>query len=93
MIEVILKILHQGTKTELILNVLIFADFGRWKQEKLTKFIDFISEITDSSKEQNLIYKCYNPIMTICLCCEFLMKIGNSISLLKHLGKNLSSDL
>mmetsp|Transcript_37727 Transcript_37727/g.57768 ORF Transcript_37727/g.57768 Transcript_37727/m.57768 type:complete len:137 (+) Transcript_37727:1216-1626(+) len=92
-IEVILKILNQGNKTELILNVLIFADFGRWKQEKLRRFIDFIGEITDSSKEQNLMYKCYNPIMTICLCCEFLMKIGNAISLFKHEGNNLGADL
>ncbi len=31
--------------------------------------------------------------MTICLCCEFLMKIGNTISLFKHLGLKLKEEL
>lgn len=38
-------------------------------------------------------YKCYNPILTICLCCENLTKIGNAISMYKHEGHNLSGDL
>ncbi len=31
--------------------------------------------------------------MAICLCCEFLMKIGNTISLFKHLGLKLKEEL
>jgi hypothetical protein len=38
-------------------------------------------------------FKCYNPILVICLCCEFLAKIGNAISLFKHEGHNLSIEL
>jgi hypothetical protein len=34
-----------------------------------------------------------NPILAICLCCEFLMKIGNTISLFKHLGLKLKEEL
>lgn len=77
---------------ELLLNVLIFADFGRWPQGELRDFIDYVAEITDS-QDQNLMYKCYNPILTICLCCENLMKIGNAVSLFKHEGMGLSGDL
>jgi hypothetical protein len=84
--------LKQGDRTELILNVLIFADFGRWEQDDLKELIDFIESITDTM-EQNLMYKCYNPIQTICLCCEHLMKIGNAISLFKHRGNNVGGDL
>ena len=36
------------------------------------------------TKEQNLMYKCTNPIMTICLCCEILTNIGNAINQFKH---------
>ena len=92
MILTILEILHEGTKTELILNVLIYADFSRWKQTDIKTFIDYVSAIVDSS-EQNLMYKCYNPVLTICLCCENLMKIGNAISFFKHESDNLSIEL
>jgi hypothetical protein len=76
----------------MILNVLIYNDFGKWRQNEIKEFITFVQSMTDT-KEQNLVYKCYNPILVICLCCEFLMKIGNAISLFKHEGANLSSDL
>lgn len=89
MIHIILGILKQGTKIELVLNVLIFADFSRWEQDDIKMLIEFMSEIVDSG-EQSLMYKCYNPILTICLCCEFLMKIGNAISFFKHEAHNLS---
>jgi hypothetical protein len=42
------------------------------------------------SGEQNMVYTCYNPILTICLCCEFLMKIGEAIGYFKHEGEILS---
>lgn len=38
-------------------------------------------------------YKCYNPILVICLCCEFLTKIGNTISFFTHTCASLSGDL
>lgn len=76
----------------MMLNVLIYNDFSKWRQDDIRAFIEFVEEITDT-KEQNLVYKCYNPILVICLCCEFLMKIGNAISLFKQTGFNLGSDL
>jgi len=38
-------------------------------------------------------YKCTNPILTICLCCEMLYKIGNAINYFKHEGDGLSGRL
>ena len=77
----------------MLLNVLIFADFGRWLQNEVRDFLDFIDESVLGANEQNLMYKCYNPILVICLCCENLTKIGKAISLFAHRGNNLSSSL
>lgn len=93
MINILLGILEQGDRTLLVLNVLIYADFGRWPQKDVRKFVDWVDDIQNSQKEQNQIYKCYNPIMTLCLCCEFLMKIGEAISLFKHEGLTMCSKL
>ena len=38
-------------------------------------------------------FKCYNPIQTICLICEFLKMIGESIAVLNQTGTNLSLGL
>jgi len=40
--------LAHKAKTEIVLNILIFADFSRWLQTPLRELIDFISEITSS---------------------------------------------
>ena len=34
-VAAVINILNQSTKTELILNILIFADFTRWGSEEL----------------------------------------------------------
>ena len=92
MVEKILEILKQGTKTEIVLNMFIYADFSRWKQDYIKEFIEFIKQFVES-KEPNLMYKCYNPILTICLSCEFLTKIGNAIAFFKNEVNNLISQL
>ena len=57
------------SKTEFILNILIFADFSRWQQPDLDKLIGRFEEILTNSHEQNRIVFTYNPILTICLAC------------------------
>lgn len=57
-----MNLFEAGSKTELILNVLLFADFSRWKQKVLRSFLDMIKEIITSGHEQNRILLCYNPI-------------------------------
>ena len=79
-----MEVLRDGTKTELMLNVLIFCDFGAWKPCSIEDFLDFLGEIVDPDKEQNLMYKSYNPILSICLICEFLGGIGDAISVYAH---------
>ena len=88
-----MTLFEQGDRTEMLLNVLIFADFGRWSQKDVRRLIEYIELFVDPSFEQNIMYKCYNPILVICLCCEDLTKIGNAISLFKHRGNNLKNEL
>ena len=72
MIDTIMKTLIDGTKTELILNVCIYSDFSAWKRPDIDRFMEFLNCTIDPDKEQNLMYKCYNPILVICLSCIFL---------------------
>lgn len=59
------------SKTELVLNVCLYADLSMWPQETLRRFIESLQDITESTNhEQNRIVLCYNPILTICLACE-----------------------
>lgn len=89
-----MDILARGSDTELILNVLIYAKFGLWQQDQLTDLIDFLETMTDPDQiDSNLLFKCYNPIMVLCLSCEILQKIGEAMSLFKHRGNTLSQSL
>ena len=45
------------------------------------------------SQSPNLFYKCYNPIMTICLCCELLDKAGSAFAKNKKDADDCASDL
>ena len=75
-INTILELFDIGSKSELILNVLLFADFSRWKQKQLKMLMEMIEEILSSGHEQNRILLCYNPVLAICLSCEFVNKIA-----------------
>jgi len=89
-----MKMLENKSKTEFVLNVLIYADFSRWPQSTIKDLIEKINEITNETVvEQNRILLSYNPIQTICLACCHLSAIGKAISLFQHEGENLSNDL
>mmetsp|Transcript_43453 Transcript_43453/g.41916 ORF Transcript_43453/g.41916 Transcript_43453/m.41916 type:complete len:227 (-) Transcript_43453:2526-3206(-) len=76
-LDMILGIFEGGAKTELILNLLIFSDLSRWEQARIRWFVNMIKDIIKSAHEKNRILLCYNPILAICLSCEYLNKIGN----------------
>ena len=43
-----------------------------------------IKEIVTEDHERNRILLCYNPIIAIALCCEFLDKISNNRNIFRH---------
>mmetsp|Transcript_45393 Transcript_45393/g.33177 ORF Transcript_45393/g.33177 Transcript_45393/m.33177 type:complete len:248 (+) Transcript_45393:1299-2042(+) len=89
----ILGIFAGGAKTELILNLLIFSDLSRWEQSRIRVFVNMIKDIVKQAHESNRILLCYNPILAICLSCEYLNKIGNQISIFKHENKETKEKL
>ena len=94
--EVVAEILEQlalKSKTEYILNILIFADFTRWKTEDLGEIIGFLTETAEQQPEQNRIVLSYNPILTICLACQHLQAIGGAIGQYKHECEDLKESL
>jgi len=91
--EELLAMLAHKAKTELVLNVCVYADFSRWPQSQLREFIDYVNEITSLGHEQNRILLSYNPILTICLACITLENIGRNISIFHHEGQMLIEQL
>ena len=86
----ILSQLEFKARDTFILNVLLFADFSRWPQTDLQKFLDCIDSMNEESHMTNRIVLRANPILAICLACIHLTSIGNSISLFKHRGATIS---
>jgi hypothetical protein len=85
-INELLVIMKTRAKTELILNVLLYADFSVWKQRDLNTFIEGLEEIGDKSHFQNRVVLSYNPILTIVLACEHMKRIGKTIAIFRHRG-------
>ena len=77
MIEHILKILKSGAKSELMMNLLIYADIAAWDYEHIGILVEELRSITKSGIYDNKIMLCYNPLMTICLGCEFMLKVAD----------------
>lgn len=83
-IQQILKIFKRGSRSELLLNVMLFSDFSRWEQANLRILLDMLKEIVSEEHEQNRILLCYNPILAIALASEFLNKIGENKNIFRH---------
>ena len=81
--------LAMRAKTEFVLNILCFADFGRWGTADLGELVAYFEEMLEPAYEENRIVLSYNPILTICLACQHLTSIGNAISQYKHQGQSL----
>ena len=72
-----MEVFATGSKTELVLNILMYSDLTRWEQKRIRHFVNMIKDIIKQAHESNRILLCYNPILTISLACEYLGKIGN----------------
>ena len=61
---------------------------------EVKELIEFIGEIPSvNNHEQNRIVLSYNPILTICLACEQLTKIGEKVAIFKHECFTLSEEM
>jgi len=88
-----LYLLSTRAKTDFILNTMPFANFAQWSQTDCGEFIGYMEEMANFSHFDNRIVLTYNPILTICLACETLTRIGDSIAFFKHDGITINESL
>ena len=81
----ILEFLQVGSKTNFLLNTLILTDTQEWKNDYLNKLINLLSEIIDDSFEENRLLLSPNPMMSIALTVELLIKISDSRKRFKNM--------
>jgi hypothetical protein len=49
--EALIEILVEKKKTEMVLNVLLYADFSLWPQTELKEIIEFFADIVGMKAE------------------------------------------
>ena len=68
------------SKTNFILNVILLTDISQWKTTLLEKLIEIFESFVDS--DANILLLSYNPLLTIVLPCDLLVKIGQAKKIL-----------
>lgn len=84
LIDEVLKIFMTGTKTELILNVLMYMNLMKWTRVQIQRLVSHFSSMVSESHERNPITISYNPILVVTLSCELIKFIENHFLSLKH---------
>ena len=75
----ILSLMEIGSKTNLILNVLLLIDIGVWSFEETSHLISSIEDLLGGDGElDNKLLLSNNPIMSIALSSELLSNIGDA---------------
>lgn len=67
---------NDGSKTNFILNVILLTDISQWKTNLLDKLLELFASYTE--EESKVLLLSYNPLMTIALTCDLLVKIGQA---------------
>ena len=74
----IISLLKSGLRIIYLLNILTLVDFSILRSQHLKGLIDVISSYEKDPLEANKLLQSYNPILTICLAADILIKVGNS---------------
>ena len=61
-----------------LLNILTLVDFSILRSQHLKDLIEVINHYEKDPVENNKLLQSYNPILTICLASDILIKVGNS---------------
>lgn len=72
--------------SEMIFNCLAFVDFEPWTKKEVERVLESLYEIEECVYESNRIMYCYNYIMSICLCCEIIKKVGETYIQMRDIG-------
>ena len=63
-----------GSKTNFLLNVFLLTDISQWKPQFLGELLDVFGEFVEADQ----LMLSYNPLMSIALTCDLVVKIGAS---------------
>jgi hypothetical protein len=83
-INKILNLLEKGSKIEYCLNILLYANFAKWKMVHNNKLVNIINRIVLENDQKNIILLTANTLMALAHCQEFLKIIGWSMKLFKR---------
>ena len=64
--------------------MLNFSNFSLWHHRHLVTLISFFKEVSIRDFAHNRILLSYNPILYICLSCEYLQRIAQRIKIFEH---------
>jgi hypothetical protein len=70
--------MENGSKTNLILNVLLLIDIGVWSFNESARLISSIEELLSGEELDNKLLLSNNPLMSIALASELLVNIGSA---------------
>ena len=76
-ISEVLRRLKVGSHIDLLLNIVGFMDFSHWRQAQLKQFVELVEALLTTPYYTNILVTTQNPVLVICLACEYLTKIGN----------------
>jgi len=77
-VKMILELMDNGSKTNLILNVLLLIDIGVWSFDDTLDLILSLEELTGGDDLENKLMLSNNPLMSIALSSELLSNIGDA---------------
>ena len=94
MVENILKLMDDGAKTNLILNVLLLIDIGVWSFDRTADLILSIEALYDGGDDlENKLLLSNNPLMSIALSSELLSNIGDAKEMYKEQCDSVKEEL
>ena len=91
--KMIIQMLEGKICWNIVINILLFSDFHNWGKENLAKLYSILQKIESENTEDNLVLMLHNPILSLTVLWDVLIKIGETSAIFKIPAKLLSDKL
>ena len=91
--SMIIQMLESKMWCNIVINILLYSDFHSWGKENLSKLMLLFQRIEHAKSEDNLILMLHNPILSLSIICDILVKLGKTSANFKVPAKLLSEKL
>ena len=91
--SMIIDLLERKVWCAIVINVLLFSDFHNWGKENLAKLYSLLQKIECEKAEDNLVLMLHNPILSLAILWDILIKIGKTSAIFRIPAKLLSDKL